>query len=144
MDFLREILDKPFTQLRFEQQLLVGLIILACAVLAGRSILALARRSTVQRRESKRARSSQSIEIFWEDAAGLRHHHQGRCRNISKGGLGMELSTPIAVGTQIGFKVPNADLGGTASVRHCSQASSKYVIGLRFDVVSRQGECGLS
>ncbi len=137
MDFFREILDKPFTQLRFEQQLLVALIILGCAVLAGRSVFALARRWSVQRREAKRTRSSQPIEVSWEDTAGVVQQHQGQCRNISEGGLSMELSNPIDVGTQVRFKVLNSRLGGTASVRHCSKAGSKYVIGVRFDTVSR-------
>jgi c-di-GMP-binding flagellar brake protein YcgR len=140
MSFLREIFDKPFTQLRLEQQLLVGVIILGCAVAAGWSIVALLRHWSIQRRESKRIRNSQRIEISWEDAAGLKQHHQGRCRNISEGGLSIELPIPISVGTQIRFKVPNAKLRGMASVRHCSRNRSRYVIGLSFDVVSRHAE----
>jgi len=131
MDFLREILEKPFGQLQLEQQALVAVVVLVCLVLAGCSISA-AIRHIAKRRADTREVVFSPIRVFWEDSAGSAHEVRGHCLDISAGGLRMELRDPIEPGTPIKFEVLTRDLRGEASVRHCMAVGANYEIGVQF------------
>ena len=57
---------------------------------------------------------------------------QGRCVDMSAGGLRMELQDPILVGTPVSFHLLQTKRAGTAFVRHCTPTGSGYVIGVEF------------
>ena len=56
---------------------------------------------------------------------------QGRVLNMSSSGVLVEVATPIAVGSQVRIQA-NELLVGTAFVRHSTQRSSRFRIGLEF------------
>ncbi|UCF38824.1 MAG: PilZ domain-containing protein [Acidobacteriota bacterium] len=131
MDFLKEILDKPFLQLQLEQQALVVVVVLACLVLVGYSTTA-AIRHIARRRVETRVAVFSPITISWQDSAGTAHEVRGHCLDLSAGGLRMELRDPIEPGTSIKFEVLTRNLRGEASVRHCTAVGAKYEIGVQF------------
>ena len=136
MDFFLEILEKPISHLRVEQQILAVLLILLCISLAVFSVSWAVKRIR-KSRSSWRHRLVSPIEVSWEERAGVKRQERGRCLDVSAGGLKMELSEPLAVGTPIYFHVLHTNLAGTASVRHCTFSGSKYFIGVEFGNVSR-------
>ena len=131
MDFLLDILDKPFTQLRVEQQIVAVLAVLLCLLVALGSVFLAVRRMRGGRRHW-RHRQTEPIEVFWADGQGFKRRGQGRCVEMSAGGLRMELQDPIPAGTSISFHLLQTERAGTAAVRHCTPAGSGYVIGVEF------------
>ena len=77
------------------------------------------------------------VEVSWKYSPSLEWRSRGRCLDVSKGGLKMELPDSIAVFERIKFRVEHADLAGTASVRHCSRVNANYVIGVKFHRLTR-------
>ena len=131
MDFLLDILDKPFTQLRVEQQIVAVLAVLLCLLAALGSVFWVVRRMRGGRRHW-RHRQTSPIEVSWEDSMGFKRREQGRCVEASAGGLRMELPDPIMAGTPISFHLLQTEHAGTAFVRHCTPTGSGYVIGVEF------------
>jgi len=135
MDFLLEILEKPFTQLRLEQQILAALIILLCLGLVVLSAAWVVNRIK-KNRSSWRHRLVSPIDVSWEERPGVKRQERGCCLDVSTGGLKMELPESIAAGSPIYFQVLHTNLAGTASVRYCTRSGSKYVIGVEFGSVA--------
>lgn len=136
MDFMLEILEKPFSQMRAEQQIVAVLLVLLCICFVLFSVTWAVRRIK-KSRSSWRHRLVSPIEISWEERAGVKRQERGCCLDVSAGGLKMELPDPLAVGTPIYFHVIHTNLVGTASVRYCTHSGSKHVIGVEFGNVSR-------
>jgi PilZ domain len=131
MDFVLEILEKPFAELRGEQQIAVVLVVLLCLLIALAAVVR-AVRGLKGRRRHWRHRQTSPIDVSWKDSVGSDLRELGRCVDMSAGGLKMELPDPILVGTPISFHVLQTNLAGKASVRHCTRTGSKYFIGVEF------------
>jgi PilZ domain-containing protein len=136
MGFLYEMLQKPFGQLRLEQQIVAGLIVLlgvCLVVFSFRLAIGIFKRG---RLHSRRPMVS-PVRVSWRDSVGARERDNARCRDISAGGLGVELPDRLKVHTRVHFRVLDSTrLAGTGEVRHCTPIGSRYLIGVRFDSIS--------
>ena len=136
MGFLYEMLKKPFAQLRLEQQIVAVLIVLLGVSLVVFSFRLAARKLNKGRLHARRPLVS-PVRVSWRDNVGARERDNARCRDISVGGLGVELPDRLKIHTRVHFRVlDSARLAGTGEVRHCTPFGSKYLIGVRFDSIS--------
>ena len=132
MNFFWEILDKPFTQLRLEQQLLAALVALCCAALTIYSVAFAARRIRPARLHKRRF-VGRPVLISWRDGVGLRQSDEGFCQDVSVGGMALEWPFPLKVGTRLSLQISEARLSGTGVVRRCTPIGPRYVVGVKFD-----------
>ena len=61
---------------------------------------------------------------------GNRNHVLGKCLEMSRQGIGLELPKCIPVGTPITVRAGWLDLDGAATVRHSSRHQGKYLLGI--------------
>jgi hypothetical protein len=136
MDSLFEMLRKPFTQLPLEQQIVVVLIALLGLSLLVYAICLAIQRFKKGRLEARRPLTS-LVCVSWRDNVGARDRENARCRDISPGGLGVELPDRIKLRTRVQFRIlDKTKLAGIGEVRHCTPLGSNYLIGMRFQSVS--------
>ena len=135
MEFLWEVLDKPFAELGLVQQVLVAAVVVGCILLVVCAI-SFARRLG-ERRIDARSTLFSPVHTFWRDEQGHDRESHGNCVDVSAGGLRIELPEPVEVGTSINFRLLNRQLSGTASVRHCTRHHSNYEIGATFRSISQ-------
>ncbi|HSB14513.1 MAG TPA: PilZ domain-containing protein [Bryobacteraceae bacterium] len=131
MDYLLEMVQKPFAELRGEQQIAAVLIVLLCVFIAFSAVFQ-AVRGMKGRRRYWRHRQTGPIDVSWRSSLGSPRREQGRCVDMSAGGLRMELQDPILVGTPVSFHLLQTKRAGTAFVRHCTPDGSKFYIGVEF------------
>ena len=136
MSVFWEILDKPFTQLRSEQQLLAALVALCCAALTIYSVAFAARRIRPARLH-KRSLVGRPVLISWRDGVGFRQSDEGFCQDISVGGMALEWPFPLKVGTRLSLRISEAKLSGTGVVRRCTRIGPRYFVGVKFDRLTR-------
>ncbi len=118
-----------------EQKIVLGMIVLLGVVLVFYAISLI--RHIAERRRESRDSVAIPIVISWEDMDGLTQHSQGRCLDLSPGGLRVELKDPLHAPTRIKFHVLDTGVTGVALVRHCRRKGSKYVVGAQFTSVSQ-------
>jgi hypothetical protein len=126
-----KLLSQAVAKLPWEVQLGLVLFILVGAVLTIGSIAFPMRRSR-RKRAHPRVPLSGPIQVSWKYSRALEQHSQGRCLDVSEGGLMMKLPDPIDVSERIRFRVDHVRLAGTASVRYCNRVGTSYVIGVKF------------
>ncbi len=137
MKSVLEILQVPFWGLRFEQQLLVIVLLVGCMCLGGWSVSFAARRLRERRRESRR-RLNNPVELSWQDGEGLQRSVLGQCIDSSALGLRVELPALLEVHSRVDFRVLGLNLAGKAVVRNCTHAGPRYVVGLEIDRASAE------
>ena len=136
MSTLWQILDKPFAQLRLEQQLLAALVTLCCVALTIWSVAFAVRRIRPARLHERRF-VGRPVLISWRDGVGLRQSDEGFCQDVSAGGMAVELPFPLKVRTRLILRVSEAKLSGTGVVRRCTRIGPRYVVGVKFDRLTR-------
>lgn len=70
-----------------------------------------------------------SIQISWE-TSGQARFAQGRCVDVSEGGLKLEVPVPVPLRTSIIMRSEKIQLSGSATVRHIARYGSKYILGI--------------
>ncbi|HXI41008.1 MAG TPA: PilZ domain-containing protein [Bryobacteraceae bacterium] len=75
---------------------------------------------------------SSRFEIAWQDEHGWKKQTQTRAVNMSSTGASMMSPEPIAVGSAVYLNSKELQLMGSATVRHCTEQKSKFLIGLEF------------
>ena len=135
MNFFYDMLNRPWSQWRLEQKIVLGILVLAGVFLAFYAISLM--RHVAERRRDARDSVDTPVEISWEDLGGVTQRIQGRCLDLSAGGLRVELTDPLQVPTRIKFRVPATGVTGGALVRHCRRKGSKYHVGVQFTSLSR-------
>ena len=136
MSFFWEILDKPFTQLRLEQQLLAALVVLCCAALTIYSVAFAARRIRPARIHDRRL-VGRPVLISWRDGVGFRESDDGFCQDLSAGGMALDLPFPLKVHTRLNLRMSEAKLSGRGVVRRCTRVGPRYSVGVQFDSLTR-------
>jgi PilZ domain-containing protein len=126
-----KLLGQAIAKLPWGVQLGIVLVIFLGAVLTIGSIAFSMRRGR-RRRAHPRVPLSRPIQVSWKYNPDLEQHSQGRCLDVSEGGLMMELPDPIVVSERIRFRVDDVHLAGTASVRYCNHVGRSYLIGVKF------------
>jgi hypothetical protein len=135
MNFFYEMLNSPWSQWRLEQRIVAVLIVSLVVGLVVYALIYLLH--IAERRRESRDALANPIDIFWQDLDGLAQHSQGRCLDVSAGGLRVELSDPLPVPARIKFRVSGTGVEGTALVRHCQPKGAKYVVGAQFTSLSQ-------
>jgi hypothetical protein len=136
MNSFWQFLDKPFVELPWEQQLLAALAILGCVVLAAWTV-AFAVRSLRRSRLHERRHVGRPVLISWQDGVGLRQSDDGFCKDISGGGMALDLPFPLKVHTRLNLRMAEAKLSGTGVVSRCRRIGPRYVVGVEFDRPTR-------
>jgi len=139
MSTLWQILDKPFAQLRLEQQLLAALVAFCCVALAISSVAFAVRRIRGSRFHERRY-VGRPVLISWRDGGALRQFDEGFCQDMSAGGMALELPFPLKVRTRLSLRMSATNLSGTGVVRHCTSSGPLYVVGVRFDRLAQGAE----
>jgi len=136
MNSLWHLLDKPFTQLRLEQQLLTALVILCCVAITIYAVTFAARRIRPARLDERRL-VGRPVLISWRDRVGLKQSDEGFCQDVSAGGMAVELPFPLKVGTRLSLRISEAKLSGMGAVRRCTRVGPRFVVGVKFDRLTR-------
>jgi PilZ domain-containing protein len=85
-------------------------------------------------RRHKRYRVNRGfVRAAWLDAHGNLHAANVKVRDISSGGLGIELPEPLPEFATIKLKSSLHGLDGTAVVRRCKLSGLSYIVGLEFE-----------
>ncbi|HUJ22097.1 MAG TPA: PilZ domain-containing protein [Bryobacteraceae bacterium] len=72
------------------------------------------------------------IDVCWQDAPGSQKQTPSRGVNISSVGASVISPHRIAVGSAVYLRSKDLQLMGNATVRHCTERKSKFLIGLEF------------
>jgi len=80
------------------------------------------------------------LEISWKDAHGIGRTINVRAIDLSNSGVRVESGEPIELGTEVYVRAESYGLTGTTKVRHSSRRGSKYVLGLEFNVETRDND----
>ena len=78
-----------------------------------------------------------TVELSWKNANGDPCSCEGMCRNVSSGGLGVEAPQPLPLNAAVSLRVPALDLRGAGIVRHCTPGGEGYLVGIRFNRMTR-------
>lgn len=80
------------------------------------------------------------IERVPVKVAAAQKTYLGLLANISLGGLGLGLPEPLEVGLslKIGCFIGTAKILAKGTVRHCRRTGKHYIIGIRFDTLSKE------
>jgi hypothetical protein len=89
-------------------------------------------------RRQQRTPYSGAIEVSWAQPGGDPGFMRGRCLDLSKDGLRMELPVALAVRTVVTLRFDRIQLGGTASVRYMRRAGMKFIVG--FELSQQLGQ----
>lgn len=77
------------------------------------------------------------VRLSWEDQRGELNFAAGKCLDISKAGLQIEVPVSIPRGTYLTFRADRINVSGTASVRNVVSKGSKYILGLELNAPLR-------
>jgi|GEM_PF-6768883 hypothetical protein len=136
MRFFADLLERPFTGMRLEQQIVV-IFILALCISATVGAIAWTVRRIKHLRAHWRHPLSSAVEVhWWDEQKGDNKESQGWCRDISKGGLKMQLREPIPPGTSVRVRIIDSGITRLASVRYCTPSRPGFIIGIQFHEVS--------
>jgi hypothetical protein len=83
-----------------------------------------------ENRRHPRIRYAGIIFISWKTFDGQKNHALGRCLDVSRQGLGLELSTRIPVGSFVKVRAYRLNLDDSATVRHVIRRPGGYGLGL--------------
>ena len=86
-------------------------------------------------RRQVRVEFSDPIRLCWEETSQGPRFGIGRCMNLSRNGLGIELNSPIPMRTAVSFRCERSGLSATATVRYCERRGARYLIGLESSTV---------
>lgn len=70
--------------------------------------------------------------LCWQNDDNLERYASGRCTSVSTSGISIQLNGRIAARTFVNFHVPDLDLRGAGSVRHCYRKGLQHVVGIEF------------
>jgi PilZ domain len=73
------------------------------------------------------------VRISWQESDGPPSYIQGKCLDVSKGGLRVESPQPIPARTLISLRAERLSLSGSATVRHAQRRGAKYILGLELN-----------
>jgi len=91
-----------------------------------------ARFGQIDERRYLRSPISARFELGWQDNRGWQKQTQSRGVNMSSAGAAVLSPEPISVGTTVYLNSKELLLMGAATVRHCTEKNSKFLIGLEF------------
>jgi hypothetical protein len=72
------------------------------------------------------------IILSWQDSNGDLKVARGKCLDISKAGMRVEVPEAIALRSYVTARAESMGLAFNASVRHCSRRVGKHVVGIEF------------
>jgi PilZ domain len=75
------------------------------------------------------------VQISWESADGNTRYAQGKCVDLSEGGLRVEVSHPVPVRTNVSLRADRIKLAGSAWVKHSTRHGARYILGLELSQV---------
>lgn len=72
------------------------------------------------------------VKVHWRTLEGHSFHSPGKCVNISRSGIRLELDRAIPVDTMVHVESPHFRIAGVAYVRHCVAKGIRFVAGIEF------------
>ena len=89
--------------------------------------------SKKDQRRSYRIRYLGPALVSWEgeeNASDGPKYMQGRCLDVSEGGMRIEVPKPIPTRTPILLRAERINVSGSASVRYVRRSATQYILGL--------------
>ena len=83
-------------------------------------------------RRAGRTPYSGKVNLNWASENGDPCARNGECLDVSSSGLKIKVDAPIATRTVVTVRARELELHGSASVRSCTRAGAKFIIGLEF------------
>ena len=80
-------------------------------------------------RRHSRIRYTGSVRLSWDDH-GEPCYVQGKCVDLSAGGLRVEAAVGIPLRSRISFRVDELKLSGSGLVKHVARRGAKCILGL--------------
>lgn len=73
------------------------------------------------------------VRISWQDGNGHPCYIQGKCLDVSEGGLRVESPQPIPARMLVTFNAERLKLSGSATVKHVQRRGPQYILGLELN-----------
>ena len=83
-----------------------------------------------ERRRHGRIPYDGPVRLSWEDEHGHVLYAQGKCMDVSEGGLRIEVQEWVPVRTYVTLRADRIDVSGTAVVKHVRRRGTRFVVGL--------------
>ena len=83
-------------------------------------------------RRHVRMSESGEVAMSWQDPQGHFRFSQGRCLEISRTGMRVEIPERVALRSYVNLKADCPRLACSASVRHCMRKAGRFIVGLEF------------
>ncbi len=71
------------------------------------------------------------VHVEWSTADGRLHHALGLSRDVSAAGIGTIIREEVAVGALVSIRLPEINMAGAGTVRHCSRSGRNYHVGVQ-------------
>jgi PilZ domain-containing protein len=81
-------------------------------------------------RHQQRVPYAGPIRIGWSDSSGETKYTQGKCVDISEGGLRIEVPVAIPAGTRLILNADRIKVSGSASVKAVTRRGGRFILGL--------------
>jgi len=85
-----------------------------------------------KRNDDERVPATGILRLLWQDEEGRDHISQGHLVEMSAGGLSLRLDDRIPARTYVACNDPVLGISGRGSIRYCTFAKGKYLIGIEF------------
>lgn len=72
------------------------------------------------------------VRIHWSEPSGATFGSMGRCLDVARGGLCVDIDRRIAIGSVIQVESHELKVVGVAVVRHCRQRGMGFRLGVQF------------
>ena len=82
-----------------------------------------------EQRSEPRSTVMVPVEASWQDESGTSHTVLGILDNMSRGGVSVRISEPVAVGLCLQVSAPGEEFSGI--VVHCHLYRQEFLLGLR-------------
>lgn len=70
--------------------------------------------------------------VSWKGAGGVCQKVRGRCLDVSRGGMRLQVPVSVPAGSRVTIGVPSKEWETNAEVRHCTPQGRMFQIGAKF------------
>jgi PilZ domain len=84
-------------------------------------------------RRTRRIAFTAVAYLQWTEPNGEPMFAQGRCLDLSRNGLRLEVPAKVAVRTTVTLRIDRIQVQGAASVRHVRRMGAKFILGLELN-----------
>jgi hypothetical protein len=136
MEYFKQMMERLSISSFPEHQSAVILVTL-CLVSAAILSVAFAARRLRRSRVHERRFVGRPVAISWRDGVGTLTSDDGFCRDLSAGGMALDLPFRLRSRTRLKIRLSEMKFSGTGMVRRCVRSGPRYTVGVEFDRLTR-------